>query len=1321
MATNEQLYITTVKLNTEEAKDRLEELINKEKALKEEHNKALKEGNNEGLKKIETELKRVRSETRQFRLEIMEVDEVLDNISSASIESLQKATKAVRSQMRVLATDTKEFAEKQQQLRTLRSRMQEIRREGEAQESWVTRMNVAMNNWQTTIMSAVAAVTGLTMTIRNATKAHAEMEESMADVRKYTGQTEEEVREMNEEFKRIDTRTSREKLNALAGDAGRLGITAKEGIMEFVDAGNMIDVALGDDLGDNAVRNIGKLAQAFGESDKMGLRGAMLATGSAVNELAQSSSASAGYIVEFEARFAGLGNQANMAQTQIMGIASVLDQNMQQVETSSTAVAQLMTKMYSEPEKFAKLAGQSIEDFANLLRYDANEALLAFLESMRAKGGFDSLAPMFDEMGLSGVRCVGVLSTLANNLDEVRKQQEIAAQAFEEGTSVMKEYDVQNNTVQAGLDKARKRFNDIAVDLGEQLLPVVRYTVTAAGSTVKILSVLINFVKEYITEIVSIASAVAAYNIVLNASNIYLRAQYTHLLLVEKAQKLVNAAMRMNPYALVAAAVATLVVWATKLVNTTEKLTEAQKRQEVQAKKTAEANKRILQTTDDLTAKYIRLQREWSVMASKAEKNKWIKNNQTAFSALGVSVKTVNDANDIFIKKSKEVVAALKAVAEASAYSSMYEESIKKQAKFDRATEGKVRYRNARKDLYGNLSKAEKTALRESGIDRGGGSMLTEEEIKFVNDLRVKAKRQEYIENKKMMSEEAEFYAHKMLEAQKKVQSNAKFLGAPIGGTITSTEGKGDTEENALQKSKELAQKENAINDAQYAAGMLLKAEYEQRKYEITLDELDRELAIYKKGSQEYENVLAERQKVTAQSAAYNTRLSEQQLDEECEKLADALKAAYYDASSEIYGNQEALEQALFENSYSFLEKRRNLYAVSSQEYHDLSKQMEEEDGKNRLRLAKEYEQKIATFKNSYLQISEEERLQTEMRFADDLHKKGLLSEEEYNRARDQIREKYIAKEKDDENQLGKYRSGIDEMTDSVLLLGDAFAELSQKMKDGTADWKDYAAVGEAAIISVMSMMSAMSKLYSASCQLEVVQTEKKFDDMISAAGKNEKRQEQLEKKKQEEVAKIKTRYNERAMKMEIAQALAQTAMAAINAYSSAAQVPLIGYILAPIAAATALAAGAVNIAAIKKQHQAEAIGYYEGGYTGGTDYRKEAGVVHEGEFVANHVAVNNPVVAPVLDIIDYAQRHNTVGSITSRDIAKAVGAGNAVVTPVVNVTMDNEGLAETLEHNNEVMGKLYSLMSDEGIKAVMDFDEFDRKYKKYINLKKNV
>ena len=123
----------------------------------------------------------------------------------------------------------------------------------------------------------------------------------------------------------------------------------------------------------------------------------------------------------------------------------------------------------------------------------------------------------------------------------------------------------------------------------------------------------------------------------------------------------------------------------------------------------------------------------------------------------------------------------------------------------------------------------------------------------------------------------------------------------------------------------------------------------------------------------------------------------------------------------------------------------------------------------------------------------------------------------------------------------------------------------------------------------------------------------------------NEALKTKLEEQKEADIAKIKKKYNDRAMKMQIAQALAQTAMAAINAYASALAIGPAGLILAPIAAAMAVAAGMMQVATIKKQHEAQQAGYYSGGFTRrDPDNRREVGVVHANEFVADHRAVAN-------------------------------------------------------------------------------------------------
>ena len=214
------------------------------------------------------------------------------------------------------------------------------------------------------------------------------------------------------------------------------------------------------------------------------------------------------------------------------------------------------------------------------------------------------------------------------------------------------------------------------------------------------------------------------------------------------------------------------------------------------------------------------------------------------------------------------------------------------------------------------------------------------------------------------------------------------------------------------------------------------------------------------------------------------------------------------------------------------------------------------------------------------------------------------------------------------------------------------------------------------------------------------------YDKQIEAAGNNSKKKKKLEEKRDKEIAAAKKKANKRAMVMELAQAVASTAMAAINAYSSAAQVPYVGYILAPIAAATATAAGLLQIATIKKQHQTqEATGYYEGGFTGGKRYRREAGVVHEGEFVANHMAVNNARILPALQLIDQAQRNNTVGRLTEADVSRALGQNATVVSaPNITVNSSSDELTATMGEARDVIDRLSAILAA-GIHASVSID----------------
>lgn len=538
---------------------------------------------------VKAEMAKLRAEGKENSAEYKEQKENLDKLNAAlavqrieagktalSYSELRKAAASLKRQMDNATPGTEKWAALRADYLLTRQRMKEVEVQARDTRFSLSKMADGVNRYAAMGAGVVGALTGVALTARKCVDEYAEMEEAEAQVIKYTGMTRDEVKGLNEEFKEMDTRTAREKLNALAGDAGRLGITGKKDVLEFVDAADKINVALGEDLGDDAVKNIGKLAQMFGEDQKLGLRGAMLATGSAINEVAQNSSAAEAYLVGFTARVAGAANQAKVAQGDILGYASVLDQNMQQQEMAATAFQTLMMKMYQEPAKFAKIAGQSVEEFTSLIKQDANEAILQFLDTLNKKGGLDQLAPMFKEMGLDGVRASGVISTMAGKIDDIRTAQNLANNAYRDGTSIINEFNVQNNTVQAGLDKAKKNFKDVRVELGERLQPVMKYMITTGSLTVKGLGAMVSILWKYKGAIVATSAAVTAYTLVVKADTMAKSLWTTITKGATAAASLFNKTLKANPLGLVASVLAGVVSYLAIFKTRTNEATEAQ-------------------------------------------------------------------------------------------------------------------------------------------------------------------------------------------------------------------------------------------------------------------------------------------------------------------------------------------------------------------------------------------------------------------------------------------------------------------------------------------------------------------------------------------------------------------------------------------------------------------------------------------------------------------------------------------------------------------------------------------------------------------------
>ena len=559
-----------LRIDNADAARKLQETKNEISKLKEEMGELAKAG-----KKDTDEYKKMNATLDELNKKARKLREEAGKTGYTYNELRQNASK-LRRELNNTVPGTEKWKQLQADLKIADARLKEVRASAQTTSLSLGKLADGFNRYAAIGASAVATLTGMALTVRGCVNEFAEMEEAESQVTKYTGMTKDEVKALNEEFKKMDTRTPRTELNELAGTAGRLGIQAKEDVLEFVEAADMINVALGEDLGKDAIKNIGKLSDMFGDSSKS-MKENMLAIGSAVNSVAQNSSASEPYLVEFTARMGGVAKQAGLAITDVMGFASALDQNMLRSEMASTALSGLIMKIYQEPAKYAKLAGMDVKEFSDLMEKDVNTAVLTFLESLGKMGGMNQMAPVLKEMKLSGAEAAGVISTLAGNVAKVRKEQRQASQAFAEGTSVIKENAVQNSTVQAQLEKAKNDFAEIRRELGEQLLPVMKYMVSTGSLTVKGLSTIVSVLFEYKGAILTAGTAIGTYTLLVNGATMATKAYEGITKLATLATNLFSKATKLSPWGLLISGVTAAVGYFTIFRDSTDKNTESLK------------------------------------------------------------------------------------------------------------------------------------------------------------------------------------------------------------------------------------------------------------------------------------------------------------------------------------------------------------------------------------------------------------------------------------------------------------------------------------------------------------------------------------------------------------------------------------------------------------------------------------------------------------------------------------------------------------------------------------------------------------------------
>ena len=1293
---------TTVGLyiNGKQAERTLEILQKEADSLGKQLEDAVRRGDKAAQKQLNKSLKDVNQTIKQIQSSTKNVADVMARLDKATPHELRKTLTTLNQQLKHIERGTPAWDAHIQKIRQVKAEIDKVNAEMKESESFLVRMRNGIQNWGAMAAGAAAGLTGIVMAGKKAVNTYAEMQQEEANVRKYTGMTEEQVNHLNDAFKKMDTRTSREELNKLAQEAGRLGLQSEEDVLGFVKAADKINVAL-DDLGDGATLTLSKLTDIFGDKQALGTERSLLAVGSVINELSQNSTAAAPYLAEFAQRLAGVGAQAHMTIPEIMGFGAVLDSQGQKLEMSSTALSKVIMNLFKDPAKIAKATGLAVEEFAETCKRSTNEGLLMLLDRLHELGGIDTLAPVFADMGENGARASAVLAALAGNVDMVRQQQESANVAFSEAVSIDKEFEVQNTTVQAGLEKARKGFTEMAVTLGKELMPIVSKVISSTSMTMRMMLKVIQFVKEYREIIIATTASLVAYYALVNMQSAW-TAFTTGAKKAIAAVKSFYAALLANPYAAIGAALLGLGTAFAMFIKRRNEMS-------LQDKIIADAQKEI--------------NRQYTEQRSKIDLlNDTLHDEKLSLDARRKALEElktiVPDYHASLTNEGKLINDNAEAI---DNYTAALEKQIQLQVYQEKLTELYKRKMEAEQNLSDSeaaLAVAQQNAADHAGemqmrTSMGAAGPTGGYENSYSVAVRVKT---ENVEGAKKELDEIQ----STIETIKGKVQDGGLLGVSTSGTqkhspsseTPAPSGDGATVDpkDRLKQLEDTKKKELAINQVAYLQGEKDFEAYTTAQIQAEVNFNRQKMSLYQKGSIEY---------LEAQAAmlAAEKRLQDQQtgqtVEAEQKRYADikaVLDQRYADSELSAKAYQLATEQAELEH----LKNLANTYEEGSKErlkaeerYQQRSTAIQQKHAADAKRiqeqLQKEYFSNVGMTTNT--ESYEEEKLQLEavrqIMMAQATADQKLQIEEAYQKAKYELAKKY----NDEAGMMAvdAAQASVDQVLEYMKTDGfQGFYQSFQTLVSG---------MGE--------IFSGLSSLIDAETSLQEQKINEKYEAELAAAEGNASATERIEAEKEKEIAAMKNEAEEKKYGMQIASTIAQTAISAVNAYSSAAAIPVVGWIMGPMAAAMAVAAGAIQIATLKKQHEAAmSQGYAAGGYTMPGGKYQPAGIVHAGEWVASQELLANPTAAATIAQLDQAQRTNTIGQLSKPPVTSSSAmqeVSPSMSQPASSSMIPDASLGESINRLNRTLdGGIYAATLITGDKGIL------RQQRKHEQLMKN-
>lgn len=360
---------------------------------------------------------------------------------------------------------------------------EELARAAQLQESKVRELEASLKGVKPSIAEVASEIQGLVGGaggLAFATREAMKFETAMAGVKKVADGTDEQYAQLSDELKKMGAELgiSAAEMAELAAAGGQLGIPIEK-LSEFTAIASKMSVAFGmsaEEAG-NAAATIANVFQLpIGEVEKLG---------DAINVLGNNTAAREKDIVAAMARIGGTAKQFGLVADEAAALADAFIALGKPPEVAATAINAMLQKLQtaqSQGKDFQAALegiGTSADEMAANIAANPQQALTDFLHKLE---GLDKQSRALTLSQLFGTEYSDDIALLVGSLGEYEKALGLVADKGQVVGAMQKEVANAMSTSEAQIAKAKQEIINVAIEVGEKLLPLVSLLASTAGS-----------------------------------------------------------------------------------------------------------------------------------------------------------------------------------------------------------------------------------------------------------------------------------------------------------------------------------------------------------------------------------------------------------------------------------------------------------------------------------------------------------------------------------------------------------------------------------------------------------------------------------------------------------------------------------------------------------------------------------------------------------------------------------------------------------------------------------------------------------------------